>query len=265
MTCTECLKSFDQIKILFMKPTIISSTLPRMGKLITGLSFAILIFACNDLKKAENGSMQKDWDVLFDGSSTNAFRGYGISEFPDGVWQVENGILSTNPDMANRDLITKERYKDFELEYEWAVDTAANSGVFFHMQEDRSMESNNGNSPNWLDNFEIQILDDKFFNDTVAIRSAGSLYDLIPPKNKKLNPIGEFNQAKLLHRNGHVEHWLNGSKVLDFEIGSPEMNTLLSDSKFKENPAFHSDQEGHIMFQHHGQKVYFRNIRVRRY
>ncbi len=224
-----------------------------------------MIWACNDTKRAKQkeGTTEKAWVVLFDGSSTNAFRGYGIKKFPEGAWLVENGILSTNPDVSNRDLITKERFKDFELEYEWAVDTAANSGVFFHMQENLTMESNNGNSPNWLDNFEIQILEDRYFNDTVAIRSAGSLYDLIAPKNKKLNTIGDFNKAKLIHKNGHVEHWLNGAKVLEFQIGSPEMQALLLESKFKENPAFHSDKEGHIMFQHHGQKVYFKNIRIK--
>lgn len=222
----------------------------------------LLFMACNDTKKTKKAD--NDWEVLFDGTNTDHFRGYGIQEFPQGVWTVDRGVLVTNPEAANRDLITKDRYKDFELEYEWAVDTAANSGVFFHMQENLTMESNNGNSPNWLDNFEIQVLDDKYFNDTVAIRSAGSLYDLIAPMNKKLKPIGEFNLAKLLHQEGRVEHWLNGTKVLEFEIGSPAMQALLSESKFKDNPDFHSDKEGHIMFQHHGQKVYYRNIRIRR-
>lgn len=239
---------------------------PYHRKQINLLSIAllsILVVACNSSKKEVKPLADQDWEVLFDGSSTDAFRGYGINEFPEGVWIVENGILMTNPDTANRDLITKKRYKDFELEYEWAVDTAANSGVFFHMQENLSMEAGNGNSPNWMDNFEIQILEDTYFYDTTAIRSAGSLYDLISPTNKKLNPIGEFNKAVLSHKSGHVAHWLNGDKVLEFTIGSPAMDSLLAVSKFKENPDFHTDKEGHLMFQHHGQKVYFRNIRVR--
>lgn len=249
-----------------MKESFLSPFNSIMVKSIAIVSVPVLFFACNESKKTkieERVIIEKEWEVLFDGSSTDAFRGYGIKDFPTGVWKVDNDLLVTNPDTANRDLITKKRYKDFELEFEWAVDTAANSGVFFHMQENLSMESNNGNSPNWMDNFEIQILDDIYFNDTTAIRSAGSLYDLISPINKKLNPIGDFNQAKLYHKSGHVEHWLNGIKVLDFNIGSPEMDSLLSVSKFKENPGFHSDKEGHIMFQHHGQKVYFRNIRVK--
>ncbi|UWX56326.1 DUF1080 domain-containing protein [Maribacter litopenaei] len=201
--------------------------------------------------------------MIFDGSSTEALRGYGIDTFPEGIWYVEDGALIANPDTTNRDLVTKQRFRDFELEYEWAVDTAANSGVFFHMQEDLSMEAGNGNSPNWLDNYEIQILDDENFYDTLAVRSAGSLYDLIKPANKVLKPIGEYNKARLLHNNGHVEHWLNGKKVIEFEMNSPEMKELLNNSKFKENPNFHSYEEGHIMFQHHGQRVYFKNIRAR--
>ena len=224
--------------------------------------FALALLAClSCTKKAVQE--ENNWINLFDGTSTDAFRGYGIPEFPQGVWVVENGALITNPDTANRDLITKGRYQNFELQYEWAVDTAANSGVFFHVQENLAMEAGNGNSPNWLDNFEIQILDDKHFYDTLAVRSAGSLYDLIKPINKELKPIGDFNQATLIHKNGHVEHWLNGNKVLEFEIGSPEMTTILASSKFKENPGYHSDKEGHIMFQHHGQRVYFKNIKVR--
>lgn len=223
-----------------------------------------LLTACTSNSSEEKSEAESEWITLFDGSSTDALRGYGIDGFPEGIWYVEDGKLIANPDTANRDLITKERYSDFELAYEWAVDTAANSGVFFHMQEDLSMEAGNGNSPNWLDNFELQILDDLHFNDTAAIRSAGSLYDLIIPVNKKLNPIGEFNQAKLIHSNGHVEHWLNGNKVVEFEINSPEMKNLLNNSKFKQNPDFHSEKEGHIMFQHHGQKVYFQHVRVRR-
>lgn len=223
---------------------------------------AILTFgACTNSEK--DAHSESDWVILFDGTSTDAWRGYGIKEFPQGIWFVENGALIANPDTTNRDLITKERFKNFALEYEWAVDTAANSGVFFHMQEDLSMEAGNGNSPNWMDNFELQILDDEHFYDTLATRSAGALYDLISPKNKILQPIGSFNKARLIHKDGHVEHWLNGKKVIDFTMHSPEMSQLLTESKFKENPGFHAHKEGHIMLQHHGQKVYFKNIRVK--
>ncbi|MES2796061.1 MAG: DUF1080 domain-containing protein [Bacteroidota bacterium] len=220
--------------------------------------YALILFTSTCLAQKP-----KNWITLFDGTNTNELRGYKMESFPNGVWEVKNGAIATVLNVKNVDLITKRRFRNFELEYQWAVDTAANSGVFFHIQERKEMVSANGNSPNWLENFEIQVLDDIHFKDTVKIRSAGSLYDLIRPKEKKLLPIGQFNNAKLLHKNGHVEHWLNGSKVLDFEIGSQALNELIAKSKFKVHPNFHGDKEGHIMFQHHGQRVYFKNIRIR--
>ncbi len=180
--------------------------------LLLAASFAFLTACSNDTQKTDEEA--GEWETLFDGTSTAALRGYGVANFPEGVWMVDNGALVTNPDTANRDLVTKKRYQDFELEYEWAVDTAANSGVFFHVQEDLAMEAGNGNSPNWLDNFEIQILDDRYFNDTAAIRSAGSLYDLITPVEKQLQPIGEFNQARLIHKRrarGALAQWKKGT------------------------------------------------------
>lgn len=233
----------------------------NINKIVSITLIFLMISAFNSCKNKTQSD--KDWIVLFEGSATDALRGYGMENFPHGIWYVEQGALIANPDTTNRDLVTKERFRNFELEFEWAVDTAANSGVFFHMQEDLSMEAGNGNSPNWMDNYELQILDDQNFYDTLAIRSAGSLYDLIAPKNKTLKPIGEYNTARLIHDDGHVEHWLNGNKVIEFDMDSPEMKALLDKSKFKENPGFHSDKEGHIMFQHHGQRVYFKNIRVK--
>jgi len=210
------------------------------------------------------GMAQGNWIVLFDGHSTDKLRGYGMSTFPDQAWKVENGALVAQTGVPNVDLVTKDEYKDFELELEWAVTPAGNSGVFYHVQENLTHESGNGNSPNWLDNFEMQILDDINFNDKAPIRSAGSLYDLIIPTNKTLKPIGEYNTAKLIVKGNHVEHWLNGKKIVEYENGSPEMNKLLAQSKFKNNPKYGKQTNGHIMIQHHGQKVMFKNIRVRK-
>ncbi|MEJ7769065.1 MAG: DUF1080 domain-containing protein [Chitinophagaceae bacterium] len=204
------------------------------------------------------------WVTLFDGGSTNKFRGYNMKTFPDKAWQVEDGALATQTGVPNIDLVTKEAYKNFELQFEWKVSKAGNSGVFFHMQESLAHESGNGNSPNWLDNFEMQLLDDIDFNDKDPIRSAGSLYDLIVPTNKQLKPVGEYNSAKLLVKGNHVEHWLNGNKVVEYEMGSPQMVTLLQESKFSENSKYGQSPNGLIMLQHHGQKVGFKNIRVRR-
>jgi hypothetical protein len=224
------------------------------------LSFMASLTILTTAAKAQNGT----WTVLFNGGSTDKFKGYNMQSFPDQAWKVEDGALVTQTGVPNIDLVTKESYKNFELRFEWKTSKGGNSGVFFHMKESLTHESNNGNSPNWLDNFEMQILDDIGFNDTAAIRSAGSLYDLIIPRHKHLKPVGEYNEAGLIVKGNHVEHWLNGNKVVEYEIGSPEMTRLLAESKFKNNPNYGKSTDGLIMFQHHGQKVWFKNIMARR-
>jgi hypothetical protein len=228
-------------------------------KIKTLYFIGLLVFFATAGKSQESG-----WTILFNGSSTDKFRGYNMKSFPHEAWKVEDSALATQTGVPNIDLVTKEAYKNFELDFDWKVSKAGNSGVFFHMQETLTHESGNGNSPNWLDNFEMQLLDDINFNDTAAIRSAGSLYDLIIPKNKHLKPVGEYNTAKLIVNGNHVEHWINGDKVVEYEMESPEMTKLLAESKFSNNPNYGKSPNGLLMFQHHGQKVWFKNIRVRR-
>lgn len=233
-------------KLLFMKKKILCCI----------VSLVFLTTVCK--------AQKSKWIILFDGSSTDEFRGYNMKSFPDQAWKVEDSALVTQTGVPNIDLVTKDAYKNFELIFDWKVSIGGNSGVFFHLKESLTHESGNGNSPNWLDNYEMQLLDDIGFNDTAAIRSAGSLYDLIIPRNKHLKPVGQYNHAKLIVKGNHVEHWLNGNKVVEYEMGSPAMNKLLKESKFSNNPNYGKSPNGFIMLQHHGQKVWFKNIRVRR-
>jgi len=204
------------------------------------------------------------WQYLFNGKSVTGLRGYKMDTFPFGAWKIEDGALVAQTGVPNVDFLTKETYTDFDLTLEWAVSKAGNGGVFYNVQENSSHESGNGNSPNWLDNFEMQLLDDIDFNDHEPRRSAGSLYDLIAPQNKQLKPVGEFNTARLLVNKGHVEQWLNGKKVVEYDLGSERLNDLISHSKYKDNPNFAKSASGHIMFQHHGQKIWLRNIKIMR-
>ena len=229
-----------------------------MKKEFFSLFFSLIVFTsiCH--------AQKDEWIVLFDGSSTDKLRGYAMDSFPGKAWKVEDGALVTLTNVDNIDLVTKDEYKNFELVFEWKTSVAGNSGVFFHIKENLKHESGNGNSPNWLDNFEMQILDDINFNDKAPIRSAGSLYDLIIPTDKTLKPIGEYNLAKLVVNGNHVEHWLNGKKVVQYDMGSDKMKNLLAASKFKANPGYGTSPNGLIMFQHHGQQVWFRNIKIRK-
>ena len=204
------------------------------------------------------------WIYLFDGKSVDHLRGYKMTTFPTDAWKVEDGALVAQTGVPNIDLVTKENYKNFELDFDWKTSVAGNSGIFYYVNEEADNQPGNGNSANWLDNFEMQLLDDINFNDKAPVRSAGSLYDLIIPMNKHLKPVGEYNQSRLIVNNNHVEHWLNGDKVVEYEIGSPELNELISKSKYRNNPKFAKSTDGHIMLQHHGQKVWLKNIKVKR-
>jgi hypothetical protein len=229
--------------------------------LISGLAFILSAFTFASFK---SDSSKPSWDVLFDGKSVEKLRGYQRQDFPSECWSVENGLLKTIPNVKNTDLLTKEEYKNFELQLDWKASVGGNGGIFYNIKEDAKQEAGNGNSPNWLTNFEMQLLDDIGFNDKEPKRSAGSLYDLITPQGKVLKPVGEFNTSRLIVKNKHAEHWLNGQKVVEYTIDSPELNALIQASKFKDIPGFAQYSEGHIMFQHHGQEMWYKNIRIRR-
>jgi hypothetical protein len=218
-----------------------------------------LFVACTFAGRAQTGK----WVTLFGGKSVEKLRGYMMDTFPSQAWKVEKGALVAQTNVPNVDFLTKDTYKNFELTFKWAMSPAGNSGVFYYVVENSAHESHNGNSPNWLDNFEFQLLDDIGFNDTAAIRSAGSLYDLIIPQHKVLKPVGEYNTGKLIVNHGHVEQWVNGAKVVEYELGSANIKQLISKSKYRNNPNFAKSEDGHIMFQHHGQKVWLKDIKVR--
>jgi Domain of Unknown Function (DUF1080) len=215
------------------------------------------------LFNASAHSQTNQWITVFDGKSVENLRGYMMDSFPSQAWKVEDGALVAQTNVPNTDLVTKAKYKNFELYLDWAVSKGGNSGVFYYVVEKSAHQSHNGNSPNWLDNFEMQILDDIGFNDTAAIRSAGSLYDLIIPQNKTLQPVGEYNSCELIVNHGHVEHWLNGKKIVEYDLGSDKIKELIAKSKYRNNPNFAQSTDGIIMFQHHGQKVWIKNIKIK--
>ena len=224
----------------------------------------ILILSFIGLTKIAPAQTDHKWHYLFKGNITNNLRGYKMDSFPTQAWKIEAGALVAQTGVPNVDLVSKETYTNFDLELKWKMSKAGNSGIFYNVQENSSHESGNGNSPNWLDNFEFQLLDDIDFNDHEPKRSAGSLYDLITPKNKHLKPVGEYNTARLIVNNGHVEQWINGDKVVEYQIGSDSLNTLIANSKYKTNPIFGKSMSGHIMLQHHGQMVWIKDVRIKR-
>jgi hypothetical protein len=199
------------------------------------------------------------WKVLFDGKSTDAWRGYGRDSFPTNAWKVENGELKTIAGVKDAvDIITKDKYGNFELELEWKLQPGGNSGVIYRAVEAPAP------GQSWHTGPEMQILDDAKHKDGLDPKtSAGALYALVAPTNKTLKPAGEWNQVRLVVNGNHVEHWLNGKKVVEAELDSPEIKALIAASKFKAYPRFAKEPEGHIVLQYHGDEVAFRNVRVR--
>src|SRR6185369_17214375 len=199
----------------------------------------------------------QDWTVLFEGKPTDQLRGYRQKTFPTNNWVIDGDALKTVPGRAV-DLITKEKYENFELEAEWKVKEGGNSGVIY-----RTVETN---GPTWYTGPEMQILDDARHPDGKNPKtSAGALYDLIAPSaGKKVNPAGEWNKSRLIMKDNHVEHWLNDIKVVEYQWDSPEVRDLIKQSKFKDLPAFMKQKSGHIALQHHGEEAWFRNVRIRR-
>lgn len=224
----------------------------------------------NELSEAERAA---GWKLLFDGKTLAGWRGLGYDSVPSAHWVVSDGAIkkTANGNVARLpdgqparggDLMTIATFGDFELSWEWKVTPGANSGVKYNVSEELSMRT----APNHAAiGFEYQILDDDRHEDgKVAAHRAAALYDLIAPNaSKVLRPVGEWNYSRILFRGPHGEHWLNGAKVLEFDLGTPLMDSLLARSKYRAIAGFAARRRGHIVLQDHGDEVYFRSIKVK--
>jgi hypothetical protein len=188
---------------------------------------------------------------------TNAFRGFHQDSFPEGYWTCQDGILRSIGG-KRMDLITREKYEDFDLELDWKLGPGGNSGIFIGVSE--------AASETYWSGPEMQINDDVLNPDgKTPNTSAGSLYDLIAPnERKRLKPVGQYNHAGVISRRGHVEYWLNGAKIVEYDWDSPAMRALIQQSKFNDAPYFMKDRNGYIGLQSEGDEVWFRHIRLRR-
>lgn len=226
----------------------------------------------NTLSEAE---IAAGWELLFDGRTFSGWRGLGMDYVPSEHWVIEEGtirkldsadvpIAADGQPLEGADLMTEEVFEDFELYFEWKVATGANSGIKYNVSEAYSMEHEPRNAAL---GFEYQILDDENHPDAMngRHRTAGALYDLVPPNQKKrLRPVGEFNSGRIRYVGGKGEHWLNGEKIVEFEVGSPEFDSLLVASKYVDYDRFAERRAGHIVLQDHNDEVWFRNLKIRR-
>ena len=199
---------------------------------------------------------QDGWRLLWDGRTTEGWRSAKSDAFPAKGWEMRDGELSVLG-QGGGDIVTREAFTNFEFALEFRLTTGANSGVKYFVDPPRYKSAMG---------LEYQLLDDEHHPDGKrgTTHTLASLYDLIPaPAEKKVLPLGEWNVMRIVARGRHVEHWLNGAKVLEFDRGSPAYREAVAKSKFKSLPAFGESESGLILLQDHGNRVSFRSIKIK--
>jgi len=234
---------------------------------------ALILMSCGNTDKkeaeakTETETEDEGWIVLFDGTSTDNFRGYGSETFPESGWIIEDGALKVEGSGKGEagggggDIITKKMYKNFELSLEWKVSEGGNSGIFYLAQEIEG-------KPIYMSAPEMQILDNVKHPDAMlgkdGNRQAGALYDILPAVPQNTRPVGEWNKIKVLVYKGTVVHWMNGENVLEYHLWTDQWKEMCANSKFKDWTDFvNCAEEGYIGLQDHGDDVWFRNIKIR--
>lgn len=223
----------------------------------------LLIAGCAGKKDTTTDDQQlpsdAGWLVLFDGTSKDGWHIYNHTS--DGsAWIIDDGALHLDPSRAEGrgDLVTDREFENFELELEWKIDSCGNSGIMFNVVE----------SPEYAYTFvtgpEMQVLDNACHPDAkIARHRAGDLYDLIASRTETVKPAGEWNSVRIRSNQGHVEFWLNDVQVVTFTMHTPEWDSLIAGSKFKDMPGFGKARRGRIALQDHNDRVWYRNIRIR--
>lgn len=229
--------------------------------------------AANHLSAAEKAA---DWSLLWDGKTTTGWRSSRGDSFPQTGWTVCDGTLTIHTKGGEEsrgpgDIITRERYSDFELSADFKITPGANSGIKIFAQSELSPIDKVTGKPVKVGSgigMEFQVLDDERHPDAKlgrdGDRTIGSFYDVIPAvKDKEVFPVGQWNNARILSKAGHVTFFLNGFKTVEFTRGSSEFRAAVAASKFKDIPGFGEWADGHILLQDHGNTVSYRNIKIR--
>ena len=224
----------------------------------------------NPLTAAEEA---EGWTLLFDGEDLSAWTGLGRDSIPEGHWQIEDGILrkvqseevpraADGQPLEGGDIMTRETYRNFELKLEWRASEAGNSGIKYNVSDSLSVAHEPAHAAL---GFEYQLLDDERHPDNQEpSHRAAALYDLIAPgAQKALNPVGEWNEARVVFDGPRGEHWLNGEKVLEYDLTSARFDSLFEASKYADIEGFRTRRAGHIVLQDHTTDFWFRNIKIR--
>ncbi|PUZ25306.1 DUF1080 domain-containing protein [Chitinophaga parva] len=226
------------------------------------LTLATLAFcfslSCSFAQKSGKGK----WITLFDGKTLQGWHGYNKGGDPVKNWKIIDGALvclGAAPDASGGDLVTDGQYDNFILEWDWKVDKGSNSGVMYHVVENKKYHAPYETGP------EYQIIDDVNFPEKLEEwQKTGADYAMhLAGANKKLKPVGEWNSSKIVFDHGRVEHWLNGEKIVAFTAWDKDWNDKKSNGKWKGYPDYGVAKKGFIALQDHGNKAYYKNIRIK--
>ena len=201
------------------------------------------------------------WQLLFDGKTTTHWRSLAAPEFPAAGWTIRDGVLTVEPGSQGGDLVTVACYTNFDFQFEFRLTPGANSGVKYFVDAEHAKGKAGFGC-------EYQLLDDARHPDAKAradgSRKLAALYDILPaPDTKPVRPVGEWNQGRIVVRDRHVEHWLNGAKVLAYERGSDAFLAAVARSKFAKAKNFGERPDGHLLLQDHNDRVSFRNLKIK--
>lgn len=252
--------------------------------ILTALMAGALLTACNSSKSNQNteetdsattqsadtlntltdAEKQAGWMLLFDGKTLDGWHSYGMQ----GVgpkWKIDDNAIMLDPkqdaggDAKDSDLTTDAEYGDFELALDTKIDTCGNSGVIYRAVEAEKYDYA------WQTGLEMQVLDNACHPDAkIEKHRAGDLYDIIKSTEEPVKPALEWNSVRVVAKGNHLEHWMNGVKVVDIEMGTDDWKKRIADSKWKDYPDIASAMQGHIVLQEHGARVWFRNIKLRK-
>jgi hypothetical protein len=261
-----------------------------MRSLLVVCTLAIALYACQSNEKPataegstkdtvttsaatppENNTLtaaqqSEGWQLLFDGTSKKNWHVY--NNWSDGAaWKVADGTLYLDPSqkkgdttIGGGDIVTDEEYDNFHLKVDWKIDTAGNSGIMFYVKEDPQIERTFHTGP------EMQVLDNAAHPDAKIIRHrAGDLYDLITSTPETVKPAGEWNHAEIMSKDSTLELYLNGSKVVSTKMWDDNWRKMIAGSKFRKWKTFGAFQKGRIAIQDHGNRVWYRNIMIKRF
>ena len=241
------------------------------------LVLTVLSALTPSLEAAKNNTLSdketsEGWELVFDGETFDGWQGMKGTSFPSRSWIIRDGMICTQDDRSGGDIVSAEKYDDFMFELEWKISPQGNSGIKYLVQQEWL---NPGFQPDYDEERkrrqwrsavgpEYQILDDARLGLGQEETSTGALYLLYAPNNKQVNPPGEWNHTRIIVRGNHVEHWLNGGKLLEYELNSSELMERVEETKFHKVPGYGIKAAGHLSLQHHGSPACFRNLKIRR-